>query len=996
MDKIREYVDAGIWIPRAVKNAAPMLHIPKKDGKPRTPLDKRLMNANTVKDVTPLPDQDWIRNLVAQAKYVTKIDLVNAFEQVRVVPNDVVHTAFSTINGTYVSQVMQQGDCNAPSTFQRLMVYIFRSEIGVFLAVYLDDIFVFSMTLKDHLDHLRMVFRKLRDAKLYIHPSKIDPISPSIECLGYIIDSKGLHADMDKMSRIRNFPRPLNITGVQRFLGMTNYLSQFLPGLADFAAVLSGIRIKGPFEWRPIHEKAFESIKLLACRSASLVLKPIDPSHPDPIWVVTDASDSGIGAFYGQGPTWKTCKPAGFFSKKLTNAQRNYFTFEKETLAALEALVTWRDRLIGYPITMVTDHQAILFFENHSMRNSRHIRWNEYFQQFDLTFQYVKGDDNRFSDCLSRFFEGDSPLLTRPPEDFATADAVIDKEGDFLSVARKAELRLLTRAKARQLQEAVEPRTVEAQALGPKLSESDMTGEETRPAVLAESLGEGPPLPPIAEKAGFMESVRKGYPRDPLLSKILANPEAHKTFRVENDLIYGSNLTGESVLALPNTDWEGQTLPSSVIRTAHETLGHAGPLRTASYLRRWFWFPKLQSLVDRYCRSCATCATTKASNTKPTGLLHSLPIPRHPWQSIAMDFVGPFPKVDDFDYLWVILCRLTSMVHLVPCRTTTTAQELALLFLSNVVRLHGVPESIVSDRDSKFTSTFWSELHRLMGIKLLMSTAFHPQTDGASERMIRQVSQILRASVRPDQLDWAVHLPMVEFAINSATSKSTGFAPFELNYGYVPRTLHIESDSQFEGVTQFAENARRHLMAAHDGLIESRVNQTHFANAKRSSEPEFAVGDKVYLSTKNLDLPTGRTRRLMPLFIGPYEVLEAKPQTSNYKLDLPQAMIDRRIHATFHVSLLRPFVANDDSLFPERDVYHLYDFGSPDNDELVVTCILDHRWRGNKLSFLILWNDNDQTWESLNKCNRLEALGRYLQLKGVDSPHQLSRETSRL
>ena len=164
MDKIREYVDAGIWIPRAVKNAAPMLHIPKKDGKPRTPLDKRLMNANTVKDVTPLPDQDWIRNLVAQAKYVTKIDLVNAFEQVRVVPNDVVHTAFSTINGTYVSQVMQQGDCNAPSTFQRLMVYIFRSEIGVFLAVYLDDIFVFSMTLKDHLDHLRMVFRRLRDA----------------------------------------------------------------------------------------------------------------------------------------------------------------------------------------------------------------------------------------------------------------------------------------------------------------------------------------------------------------------------------------------------------------------------------------------------------------------------------------------------------------------------------------------------------------------------------------------------------------------------------------------------------------------------------------------------------------------------------------------------------------------------------------------------------------------------------------------------------------
>jgi transposase InsO family protein len=151
-----------------------------------------------------------------------------------------------------------------------------------------------------------------------------------------------------------------------------------------------------------------------------------------------------------------------------------------------------------------------------------------------------------------------------------------------------------------------------------------------------------------------------------------------------------------------------------------------------------------------------------------------------------MDFVGPFPEADGYDYMWVVICRLTSMVHLVPLTTTVTVSQLANHFIREVVRLHGLPESIVSDRDAKFTSKFWRETHRLLGVKLLMSTAFHPQTDGASERSIRSVGQILRTLVRPDQRDWVHKVPLVEFAINSSISASTGFAPFELNYGYMP------------------------------------------------------------------------------------------------------------------------------------------------------------------------------------------------------------------
>jgi hypothetical protein len=135
-----------------------------------------------------------------------------------------------------------------------------------------------------------------------------------------------------------------------------------------------------------------------------------------------------------------------------------------------------------------------------------------------------------------------------------------------------------------------------------------------------------------------------------------------------------------------------------------------------------------------------------------------------------MDFVGPFPESDGYDYLWVVICHLTLMVHLVPIRMTTMASELAWLYIHKIVRLHRLAESIISDRDSKFMSKFWRETHKLLGMKLLMSTSFHLKTDGASEGAIRSIAQILRAAVCPDQQDWSNKIPMVEFALNSSIS----------------------------------------------------------------------------------------------------------------------------------------------------------------------------------------------------------------------------------
>ncbi|KAJ3474262.1 hypothetical protein NLI96_g12559 [Meripilus lineatus] len=278
------------------------------------------------------------------------------------------------------------------------------------------------------------------------------------------------------------------------------------------------------------------------------------------------------------------------------------------------------------------------------------------------------------------------------------------------------------------------------------------------------------------------------------------------------------------------------------------------------------------------------------------------------------------------------------MVHLIPLTTTIKASELAWLFIKDIVRLHGLPDSIVSDRDTKFTSRFWKETHRMMGTKLLMSTAFHPQTDGASERAIRSVTQILRGMTKANQSDWVEKLPMVEFTMNSTVSVTTGFAPFEIN-GIMPRMIR---------------------------------------------------GD-AYLSTKNLNLPKGRAHKLLPKFLGPYKILEGSPESSNYVLELPNELKARGIHSRFHVSRLKPFVANDNRLFPRRDPKVFYDYGMPDDTEWLVDDIVGHQWNKNKLQFHVKWNMGDTTWEPREHCEDLKVLDDYLQLMGVSSPEDLPR-----
>jgi hypothetical protein len=195
--------------------------------------------------------------------------------------------------------------------------------------------------------------------------------------------------------------------------------------------------------------------------------------------------------------------------------------------------------------------------------------------------------------------------------------------------------------------------------------------------------------------------------------------------------------------------------------------------------------------------------------------------------------------------------------------------------------------------------------------------------------------------------DWVPRIPLTEFALNSSINNSSGFAPFELSYGYMPRLAPFPThDIKYRGVEEFAQRARANLKMAHDAIIEARVHSTYQVNKHRSEEKPFEVGDLAYLSTANLNLPKRRARKLAPKYIGPFRVTKALPDSSNYELELSEELKARRIHPRFHVSLLRPFEPNDDTLFPGRESKQFYNFGMPDDDEWLVDEIMGHCFVG--------------------------------------------------
>ena len=227
-------------------------------------------------------------------------------------------------------------------------------------------------------------------------------------------------------------------------------------------------------------------------------------------------------------------------------------------------------------------------------------------------------------------------------------------------------------------------------------------------------------------------------------------------------------------------------LRTQILTEAHATPYSIHPGATKMYkdLKEKFWWSGMKGDVAKFVEKCLTCQRVKAEHQRPAGELQSIEVPEWKWEQISMDFVVGLPKTTNgYDAIWVIVDRLTKSAHFLPIKITYSLEQLAELYVRDVVRLHGVPMSIISDRDSRFTSTFWKSVQRAMGTKLKFSTAIHPQTDGQTERTIQTLEDMLRACILEFKGAWSKYLPLIEFSYNNSYQATIGMAPYESLYG---------------------------------------------------------------------------------------------------------------------------------------------------------------------------------------------------------------------
>ncbi|MCF8701880.1 hypothetical protein L3054_10855 [Corynebacterium sp. MC-10] len=395
---------------------------------------------------------------------------------------------------------------------------------------------------------------------------------------------------------------------------------------------------------------------------------------------------------------------------------------------------------------------------------------------------------------------------------------------------------------------------------------------------------------------------------------------------------------------------------------------HPGTTKMYHDLRCLYWWDGMKRDIAEFVARCPNCQQVKIEHQKPGGLLQDMEIPAWKWEIINMDFITGLPRtLRKYDSIWVIVDRLTKSAHFLPVRTTYSAEDYARLYIKEIVRLHGVPLSIISDRGTQFTANFWRSFQTGLGTQVSLSTAFHPQTDGQAERTIQTLEDMLRACVIDFRGSWDEHLPLVEFAYNNSYQSSIQMAPYEALYGRKCRSpigWFDVGETVLIG-PEVIQQAVDKVKMIRERLLSAQSRQKSYAD-KRRRPLEFQIGDWVFLKVSPMKgvMRFGKRGKLSPRYVGPYQIVRRIGKVA-YELDLPTAM--EGIHPVFHVSMLRKCIGDPSVIFPIEDIQVTQDLTYEEQPVAILDRQVKKLRNKEVASVKVLWrNDNreEMTWEA--------------------------------
>jgi len=829
-DLLDKLLAEGMISPGEGPWAAPVVMVRKPCGSWRMCIDFRKLNEQTEKDKFPLPRIQDLHHSLRGSSWFSTMDAMSGFHQIILDPRDRKKTGFITKFGLFEWNVMPMGLANAPSSFQRFMTRVLTNEGGLhrFSLVYVDDIIVHSRTFEAHLEHLRRVFVRLRHHSVTLKAKKCAIGFRRLKFLGFVADGEGIRPDPEKVAAIQKFEAPTTLKRVQRFLGAANWLRDTVKNFALIADPLYQLqkghsntkRKRIKLDWRPEHQRAFEAVKAAVAEATML-------RHPDfnkEFHVDVDASDVGIGAVLQQKDEEGRMRPILFASKALSAEQRKWKTAEKEAFASIWALKEkLRPFLVGQKFKLHTDHANLRFVLR--QKKGKLARWGLILSEFldDMTIVHKPGKDNVIADALSRDAVGSVPGDEDDAEPTIHSLAAISV--DTLRAAQLADPRW-----------GDVIRFIEDQ----KLPEDDRLKDKVRRT--AETC--------MVDSAG-----------------ILRHTEA-PSFKFHG--------APEPPVCVPASKVE------AVLREVHGKT-HAGARRTHFDVTRRFFWPKMRSQIVKHVRNCIECQKSKATRSHRRSTVTPIFFTK-PWDVVGLDLFGPLPKTTSGNkHVLTVIDTFTRFVQFIPLKVAD-ADEVVRAINDRIIPIFGVPKRFHTDNGTQFTSTMFQHVCERLNVKHTKTLPWHPQGNGATERVHRLLKSRLRIHLKTAGKQWDDWVGPIALAHNQGLLATTNFTPFQLTFGRQPNLFPSDLKNNVAGQSMDLQLFGKDLVSimqeswrqAKEDFKWAKEKMAKNANApmKPRTKPTFKVDDIVLLHRHvRSDAKAKLSSKLRFEWVGPFKVV---------------------------------------------------------------------------------------------------------------------------